>query len=280
MLSREEFNRLSRLLNHLYLCTGIKFALMDERGEEVYTSSYRAPFCSMIMSERPECCYTCDREAVGHVCRTGQDRRYMCHAGLYEVAMPVTENGQVVAIVLFGQMLDDTPREAQWARVRSRCGWHSDPEGLHQAFLHLRRVSSVQMDACAEIVRACVSEVRLRTSVSEFTADDAVRLRSYIETHYAEALNTERLSAELHVGRTRLNALCSETFHTTPMRLVTQVRIEAAKDLLRTTSESMRAIGQAVGFPDQNYFTKVFRRETGCTPSEFRMEAAGSRPEN
>lgn len=272
MLSREEFNRLSRLLNHLYLCTGIKFALMDEHGREVYTSSYRAPFCSMIINERPEGCYTCDRQAVEHVCRSGQDKRYMCHAGLYEVAMPVTENGQVVAIILFGQMLDDTPRDEQWERVYARCAWHSDPEGLHQAFLHLRRISAVQMDACAEIIRACVSEVRMRTSLSEFTADDAVRLRSYIETHYAEELSTERLSTELHVGRTRLNALCGERFHTTPMRLVTQIRVEAAKDLLLTTDESIRTIAQAVGFPDQNYFTKVFTRETGCTPSAFRKD--------
>ena len=51
MLSRDEFGRLARLLNNLHLCTGIKFALMDENGCEVYTSSDRTSFCSAVRQE-------------------------------------------------------------------------------------------------------------------------------------------------------------------------------------------------------------------------------------
>ena len=99
MLSQNEFTRLARLLHNLHLCTGIKCALMDEEGREVYTSSDRTPFCASVMREcGMDKCLACDRENIECVHKTHQPRRYLCHAGLYEAAMPVLENGRVAAI--------------------------------------------------------------------------------------------------------------------------------------------------------------------------------------
>lgn len=271
MLSQDEFKRLSRLLNNLHLCTGIKFALMDENGREVYTSSERTPFCSAILSEACEKCYACDRETVEAVLRTHQPRRYLCHAGLYEAAMPVIDGGEVAAIILFGQMLDDSPREEQWKRVKRLCRWHSDMDGLHQAFLHLRRISEEQMEACMEVARACVSEVRLQGLKALQTRDDALRLKLFIDAHYAEPLNTDVLAEALHVGKTKLYAVCEKRFRMTPMQMVARARIEAAQELLWATGESVKSISQTVGFADQNYFAKVFRKEVGMSPSEYRQ---------
>ncbi|MBP3647623.1 MAG: PocR ligand-binding domain-containing protein [Clostridia bacterium] len=271
MLSQNEFTRLARLLHNLHLCTGIKCALMDEEGREVYTSSDRTPFCSSVMREcGMDKCLACDRENIECVLKTHQPRRYLCHAGLYEAAMPVLENGRVAAIILFGQMLDDSPREEQWERVRRLCAWHTDPEGLHQAFLHLRRISSEQMAACMEIARACVSEVRLHGLNAIDPRDDALRLKLYIDAHYAEALTTDILAEALHVGKTKLYEVCHRRFRLTPMQMVTRARIEAAQELLTATNESIKSISQSVGFTDQNYFAKVFRKETGEAPTAYR----------
>lgn len=184
--------------------------------------------------------------------------------------MPVVDNGKVSAIILFGQMLDDSPREEQWERVKKLCAWHDDPEGLHQAFWHLRRISSEQMEACMEIARVCVSEVRLHGLSEMDTRDDALRLKLYIDAHYAEPLTTDVLAEALHVGKTKLYDVCRRRFRTTPIQLVTLARIEAAQELLTTTRESVKSIAQTVGFTDQNYFAKVFRKEVGVSPSEYR----------
>ena len=272
MLTQNEFQRLARLLNNLHLCTGIKFALMDEEGREVYSSSDRTSFCASIRQEGGyDKCLACDRENIECVLKTHQPRRYLCHAGLYEAAMPILlEDGEVAAIIVLGQMLDDSPREEQWERVKNLCMWHEDPDGLRQAFWRLRRISSEQMEACMEIARTCVSEVRLRGLSMMDTCDDALRLKLYIDAHYAEPLTTDTLAEALHVGKTKLYDICRRRFRTTPMQLVTQARIEAAQELLSTTRESVKAISQAVGFTDQNYFAKVFRKETGLSPTAAR----------
>ncbi len=272
MLTHEEFKRLSRLLDNLHLCTSVKFALMDENGREVYTSSHRATFCSAVMGEPCGAarCLACDREAVAAVRATRAHRRYVCHAGLYEVAMPVLENDRVIATIVFGQMLDDAPREKQWARVREKCAWHPDRESLYQAFLSLRRISPEQMAACMEIVRACVSEVRLYSLRGANSQDEPARLRAYIAAHYAEQLDSDELARRLHVGKTKLYALCRQRFGMTPMQMVTEARVEAAKELLLSGGEPVKVVAQAVGFPDQNYFAKVFKKTVGQTPTAFR----------
>lgn len=53
-----------------------------------------------------------------------------------------------------------------------------------------------------------------------------------------------------------------------------RVRIERARELLRASNEPITAIAAAVGFSDHSYFTKLFRRETGVTPSAFRVSGS------
>ncbi|MDD3335410.1 MAG: PocR ligand-binding domain-containing protein [Eubacteriales bacterium] len=276
MITDDSLKRLGHLLNNLYLCTGIKFGLMDENSREVYTSSYQTAFCRMIADEMGgyERCAACDGRALSALREAGVwgKRKYLCHAGLYELALPVTEEGKTVAFILCGQILDDSPREEQWKRVLERCGWVSDKEALHQAFLSLKRVSTEQMNACMELVQACISEVRLYGMEADLERSDTQRLKSYIESHYAEPLTTERLCQALNVGKTKLFQLCAQGFAKTPGQLVLDTRMEAARDLLRNTARPIRTIAQAVGFPDENYFTKVFKRAQGVVPSGYRKQ--------
>ena len=279
MLSHDEFGRLARLLNNLHLCTGVKFALMDAKGREVYTASERTSFCSTIIQAGGiDKCVACDRQMVEYVLQTHRPWRYQCHAGLYEAAMPVMDGEEVAAIILFGQMLDDSPREAQWQRIRRLCAWHPDADALYQAMFQLRQLSETQMLACMEIARACVSEVRMHGLASSAQQDDALRIKRYIDTHYAEDLNTDRLSKALHMGKTNLYAVCGKRYGMTPMQLVTRARLEAAKELLLATGESIKFIAQTVGFADQSYFTKVFRKENGQTPAEYRRGGGAKTP--
>ena len=61
-----------------------------------------------------------------------------------------------------------------------------------------------------------------------------------------------------------------------PARYITRVRIEYAKLLLRGEDASITYVAEASGFANANYFAKVFRKETGMSPSEY-LEAAPKR---
>ena len=272
MLRQEEFKKLAKLLNNLYLCTGIKFSLMDDCGHEVYTSSYRAPFCSAVMGENggEARCMACDCQIVEKVYAERMKQKYICHAGLYEIAIPVMDGDQVGAVILFGQLLDDADRDKQWERVRKNCAWCENQEQLYQAFLKLKRISSDQMEACMEIVHACISEVRLAGLKAVECWDDAHQLHMFVEANFAQRLTITDMANALHVGKTKLYALCQKRYHMTPMQLLEQIRISSAQELLHTSHESVKVIAAAVGFEDPNYFVKVFRKWRGCTPTQYR----------
>lgn len=55
-------------------------------------------------------------------------------------------------------------------------------------------------------------------------------------------------------------------------RVLTDVRIEAAKQYLATTNLSIGEIAHQTGYGSANYFSKVFRQETGASPNEYRAQ--------
>ena len=54
------------------------------------------------------------------------------------------------------------------------------------------------------------------------------------------------------------------------MEMVTQTRMDAAKEMLLSTRESVKFIAQTVGFAEPGYFIKVFRKQVGQTPRQYR----------
>lgn len=272
MAQHGEFERLTALLNDLYLCTGVKFALIDENAREVYTSSYQAPFCREIMRMPGgrERCQACDRNALERVRQTGTWYKYICHAGLYETAVPVPASNPA-ATILFGQMLDDAPREEQWARIARCCAWHGDQDTLRQAFEGLRPFSVQQMAACADILEVCIRQANFPETRYH---DPAFALRNYIDLHFSQHIGIPDICLALHVSKTQLYALCRSHFGKTPLDLVNSRRIEEAKVLLTGTDAAIADIARRVGIPDANYFTKFFLQKTGMLPSVFRRTSS------
>ena len=115
-------------------------------------------------------------------------------------------------------------------------------------------------------------------SYSDTRRDDAFLLENYIDSHFSQPLTSSSLCEALNVGKTKLYSLCSERFGMTPMQLVTHRRMRAAADLLRSTPDSIRAIAQATGIGDENYFSKVFKKWSGFTPSDYRRQALSDSP--
>ena len=58
----------------------------------------------------------------------------------------------------------------------------------------------------------------------------------------------------------------------TPNEYINRLRINQAKELLTNTDMSVFEIAEAVGFSDQNYFGRVFKKQTGTSPKKYIKE--------
>ena len=92
----------------------------------------------------------------------------------------------------------------------------------------------------------------------------------FIDGHYAEELTIERLAAMVNTSPANFRRMFTLTIGTSPGRYVTTIRLNAARKLLETTDKLVSEIAVETGFWDQSHLTKLFKRERGTTPGEYR----------
>ncbi|MEW6402056.1 MAG: substrate-binding domain-containing protein [Chloroflexota bacterium] len=95
---------------------------------------------------------------------------------------------------------------------------------------------------------------------------------AYIHEHYAEEITRADLARHVNASEGHLAHCFREETGITPMVYVNRYRVNRAKTLLVTTDQSITAVAMAVGFSDNNYFSRVFRQEAGSSPLVFRRE--------
>jgi two-component system response regulator YesN len=98
--------------------------------------------------------------------------------------------------------------------------------------------------------------------------------REFIDRHYANPdLSLNTVAAHVNLSPSHFSAVFSQEAGQTFKEYLTEVRINKAKELLRMTHERSTDISYEVGYNDPHYFSYVFRKATGLSPTEFRLQA-------
>ncbi len=94
-----------------------------------------------------------------------------------------------------------------------------------------------------------------------------------IDQRFAERLSVDDLAAEAHLSRGYFLRAFKARFGLPPIAYQQTVRVNAAKTLLRNTNLLCKEIAVRTGFEDVYYFSKVFKKVAGMTPTAFRKGA-------
>ena len=100
------------------------------------------------------------------------------------------------------------------------------------------------------------------------------RILDYIHRHYQEDISLQDAAGEFHYSDVYFCKLFKQCFDQNFTAYMAQYRIEKAKELLHSPLINVKEAGERAGYRDANYFTKVFKRHTGMTPSDYQMKAA------
>jgi AraC family transcriptional activator of pobA len=95
--------------------------------------------------------------------------------------------------------------------------------------------------------------------------------RVLLDAHYRSAWSVEQYAAALHVSSSTLNRACRAVLELSAKQLVQQRLLHEAKRRLVYTGEPLESIAWSLGFRDPAYFSRVFRRLSGDSPSAFRL---------
>lgn len=92
----------------------------------------------------------------------------------------------------------------------------------------------------------------------------------YIHDNYAGEITMKKIADSAMVSESECLRCFRRTIGTTPIQYVKQYRIQTAAGLLVSTQEKIADIAIQCGFQDISYFTKSFREQKGCVPTEYR----------
>lgn len=114
-----------------------------------------------------------------------------------------------------------------------------------------------------------------------FFDDNSVRASNRIEQvcrkiirNYGTDIDISEYAAECNISKSRFLHLFKESTGTSPQNYIISIRIKKACELLENTDLSILKVAEQVGICDQNYFSRLFKKHTGISPTEYRKNFA------
>jgi two-component system response regulator YesN len=104
---------------------------------------------------------------------------------------------------------------------------------------------------------------------------DILAAKNYIEEHYAENLTLETLANVVHMNPFYFSAFFKKQAGENFKDYLNSVRIKRCRELLALSDKRVYEIAEEAGFSDYRYFTEVFRKHYGKTPTAYRKELIG-----
>lgn len=100
----------------------------------------------------------------------------------------------------------------------------------------------------------------------------AESIRIYIEAHYTEDIALQDVAEAMNYSDAYFCKLFKQCFDKSFVTYLTDFRVDKAKEMLADIKVNIKDVSINVGYRDSNYFTKVFKRVVGVTPSEYQIK--------
>jgi 8-hydroxy-5-deazaflavin:NADPH oxidoreductase len=119
------------------------------------------------------------------------------------------------------------------------------------------------------------------SQVSEITDDKiSTRVLDYVSEHYLEPLTLETIAQKFHRAPAHLTTRFRKATGLPVMECVLEKRMDEAKHLLATTSQTVQKIADHIGYTDVSLFSRQFRRRFGVSPRQWRDKKQGEKKAN
>ena len=100
--------------------------------------------------------------------------------------------------------------------------------------------------------------------------DEFSKIAEFLNDHIDEPITVETVTKKFAINRNKLNDIFMKQASMTCHDYLLNIRLDLAKVMLTNTELPINEISSRVGYPDANYFAKLFKNVTGRTPSQYR----------
>lgn len=138
-----------------------------------------------------------------------------------------------------------------------------DPDELRNVLMKIKKEF--------QITKANYEEVFNLGTTRMTPAQIADLLKDFLLENYAQDINLNLIANNLNYSPSYLTKIFCQVYDCTPSKYIINLRMSHAQKMLQHNPElSIRQIGEMVGYHDQGYFSRIFKKQTGKSPFEYR----------
>lgn len=157
---------------------------------------------------------------------------------------------------------------------------------LHQYITHSMPLNTF-LDSSLLLTRAYL-ETKLCENMDSFYHDCILsniqcsdimhQIVLYIELNYDKPFNQTECALLFHINKDYLSRKFKQIFHVNMITYINNKRIEEAKRLLSDSNMKVNQVSQQVGFDDEKYFSRLFKKTTGMSPADYQKQIVNRIP--
>lgn len=256
-----DLDKLRTILQDLSVLTGISMTVLDANRQPLIRNVPELDYCAAIQKQNgPEPC-RCSDDALLDRCEKSRTlESHTCHAGLYDLAMPVIKQDMIVGFLVMGRIRSPMSRP-----------FVADPE-LDRLYQQIPYFSQEKLQSLIDLMPRILFE-----SAIEIAPDHLIRqAQQYIQTHLNRSITIAQLCAALQISKNRLYDLFHTHLGCTVSQYIIGLRIQKACQLLRQTDEPVYRIAELTGIENYTYFCRLFKKHTGLSPTAYRCAPSAS----
>lgn len=275
MLVHFDYDAIKKILLDFHTLTNASICVFNSNYEPILAYPETTPkLCQLIKSTKQGnvMCIQSDIEGCKKAKKSLCPVTYKCHAGLMDTVTPIICNDIIIGYIMFGQIADKSIERSELLQliIKNVSPYGIKVDEIESAFGELLSFAPSHVEAASNILAACAGYIHLSNMIKIENNLLSEKIIKYVETHYKENISIHELCDRFFISKNKLYDIFLELCNTTPIKYQLQLKIKESKKLLTTTNMSITEISNLLGFSNYNYFSKLFKSETGVTPSKYR----------
>lgn len=271
-----DIDKLQKVMSDFHTCTNITITLFDRNLNCITDVGQWQPYCLAIGND-PELlakCSGCNRDNAAKALNQRGVLTYTCHAGVAEAVTPIFQNDTLIAYLMIGKFRD---AEEQYSSVQLATEaaerYALNKEEMLEAYYKLPVLDKKCIDSAISLLQILIYYI---TSEKFFHYDHSVQFASidkYIDEHLCDKITIDDICNHFRIPRHLLYVIFESESGDSIQEYIIKKRIRNAQQLLSNTDMSVSKISVKVGYPEYNYFFRIFKERVGLTPLQYRKQS-------
>lgn len=265
--------RIQRTLNDFAMVIGLPISFFDTKKTMVLSFNKQQEFCKKLQSvpENLVKCWECDWQSILESEKRNAPYIYTCHAGLSEVVIPVKIENRVMSYVMFGEFVSGGTMDRKWEQIIELLDLGNlDKHELKEKFMKLKHFPDYEtVHSYIRLFSGCMQHCVCEGFIRQHYPTKLEEALELVQSNLHKPINVNSMATKLNISSVYLNTLMNREMGISPGRFIIREKMKKAALLLSNDCMSITEVAHRVGVQDLGYFSRVFKKTYGVTPTEF-----------